>query len=238
MRIAEISVQTGNLPAAIDVYDRLLRDYPKDIEILIRLGDALLQAGAAEEAIRTYDRALDEAPENTQALAGLGRANLFLYRPAMAAPYFEKSLLQDPGNIEAMTGYGISLDMAGDHGDARIHYLRALEIVPDSNKIRNNFALSYLLEGNYAATIKFLEKIAFTEQATPIIRQNLALAYGLSGNREAALRVGRMDLDQDVVENNLRFYELLRVMEDKDSIRRLLLEGQNRNSPAIRRAKG
>lgn len=233
LKIAEISVKSGNYLAAIDIYQKLLEKNAEDKEVLYELGATYLKAGAALQAIPVFERLEEDVADvedkdkdedrDIRPLLGLARANLFLYRPDAAALYFDKCLTLDPVAIDALSGLAIAKDMAGEHLAARLLYVQALELAPENTGLRNNFALSYLMEGQYDAAIEYLSRLALGPDSSPVLRQNLALAYGLSGDEAAAERIARLDLDTATVENNLRFYALLRRMSDKDSLRRLLL---------------
>ncbi|MEH6548320.1 MAG: hypothetical protein V7701_17925 [Sneathiella sp.] len=113
--------------------------------------------------------------------------------------------------------------MAGNHETARSLYGEALKSSTDTTIIINNIALSYLMEGKYNTSIQMLSDIAFDDGVNQIIRQNLALAYGLAGDWQAAKRTSSLHLDPVTIAANLRYYDLLRQMNDTVAFRRLLL---------------
>lgn len=223
LKIADISANSGNYLAAIDIYQKILAKNQFDQPVLYELGSTYLKAGSAEEAVAIFENLGAQAPENIKSYIGLGRAQLFLYRPETAALYYGKALMFDEKSADALSGLAIAEDMSGEHVKARKLYMAALEIMPDNIGIRNNHALSYLMEENYEAAINSLSLLAFDPRSTPHVRQNLAMAYGLAGDEASALKISRLDLDPQTAENNLKFYSLIRRMKDRDLLRRFLL---------------
>ena len=71
---------------------------------------------------------------------------------------------------------------------------------------------THLNQINLTQLIKILSQVAADPTATPRNRRNLALVYGLSGDRVRAARIGREDLSEGEVENNLAYYERLRAL--------------------------
>jgi Flp pilus assembly protein TadD len=102
------------------------------------------------------------------------------------------------------------LDLVGQYHAAQESYEAALKIKPDDLSVQNNLGLSLAFAGNFPRAISILHPIAARPDATPRLRQNLALVYGLMGDMELAASISRRDLDEETIQNNLRFYELLR----------------------------
>ena len=74
------------------------------------------------------------------------------------------------------------------------------------------------LAGDFAQALPLLEKTGRDPKATPRMRQNLALAYGLSGDDKKAAEIAKIDLDAAGVQENLGYYEFLRLLQDRSAI--------------------
>ena len=107
---------------------------------------------------------------------------------------------------------GVAFDRIGDHKGAQTHYRQALTLAPASLSVRNNLGLSMALAGEYDAAITLLKEVADDPAAAPRERQNLALAHGLAGDFNAAARVGRIDLQETAVQNNVACYRYLQTL--------------------------
>lgn len=210
MRLADAAQAAGDKATAIAIYRKLAREYPFALKPRLALGDALLAAKAPQEAERAYEGALKLKPNSHQALTGLGRVELALHKPAEALHYFERAVKAKPGDTEARNGQAVALDQLGDHARAQAIYLDLLARDSTNLRVRNNYALSLALAGKYDESADILSGLAAAPDAETKVRQNLALVYGLAGNEGQAAHVARMDLDEDAVSNNLRYYQRLR----------------------------
>lgn len=213
MHLAQASMDAGDQAAAISIFRRLAREYPFSIKPRIALGEALLAANAPQEAERAYEGALKLKGNSYQALAGQGRVELALHQPAEALIYFERAVKAKPDDTAAQNGRAVSLDQLGRHDEAQAVYLDLLARDPSNSRVRNNYALSLALAGKYDDSTDILTGLAAAPDAGPRIRQNLSLVYGLAGNDGQAAHVGRMDLDEEAVANNLQYFQSLRHVE-------------------------
>jgi tetratricopeptide (TPR) repeat protein len=59
-------LEGDRIEEAIQVYARILRDYPDDIESYIILGDCYLADADANAALLLYSQALEHDPENAE----------------------------------------------------------------------------------------------------------------------------------------------------------------------------
>ena len=55
--------------------------------------------------------------------------------------------------------------------------------------------------------ISLLEETMMSSLSTPHIRQNLALMYAMKGDMNSAQKMAEQDLPQELVDNNLKYYE-------------------------------
>lgn len=209
--LADAALAAGDSASAIRMYRDLAREYPLSIEPRIRLGAALLGANAPQEAARVYEGANKINP-TYDGLTGLGRVYLALRQPADALKEFDRAAQMRPGDAAAMNGQGVALDQLGRHAEAQKIYLAVLDKDPSDIKVRSNYALSLAFAGKFDDAADILNSLAQVPGSDNRIRQNLALVYGLAGNPGQAAHFGRMDLDEDAVNSNLKYYGAVRAL--------------------------
>lgn len=210
IQLATAARAGGDYGTAIRMLRRHVASNPLALEGYLELGETLHEAGAFDEAVEVFQRAKGMSSKNVIALTGLGRAQLALRRATEAIAAFDVALSVSPDDVLALNGRGVSLDMLGRHDEAQHAYRTVLALYPSNHLVENNLALSLLLSEHYNEAIEILEGLSFTPKATKQMRQNLALAYGLRGDTETAAQVAALDLDAEMVENNMRYFEVIR----------------------------
>ncbi len=208
LRLARASRTAGDYVSALNLYRAVISVAPTDV-IEVELGDTLTEANAPEEAIDIYAKIGAASPSRIAALMGMTRANLDLSEPEKALGYAEQARRLAPVDARVLVAYGVTLDMLGRHGEAQQSYRAVLSKAPHDIPARNDLALSLSLTGQYDEAAGILAPIVKSATATPRVRQNLALIYGLMGDRERAAALSRIDLDQNVVDANLRFFDFV-----------------------------
>lgn len=94
----------------------------------------------------------------------------------------------------------------------------------DNAALLNNYAMSYILEGNPAQAEAILRQaIASRAGRDPRLRQNFALAVGLQGRFAEARQIASADLPPADVETNLAY--LQRMLQTQDIWRQLRSAG-------------
>ena len=205
MRVANATRRGGDLQSAMALYHRAHNMDRASAAPLVALGETAYAAGAYRESAEAYRDAIPLAPEDPAARLGYGKTLIALGLPRQAAAQFRRALDLDAKNPQAHSGLGVALDLMGD----RRPEADGMEILLS---LRNNLALSLALSGDYDAAIRHLSEIAGDPAATARNRQNLALVHGLAGDVEKAAEIGRLDLDEAQVRNNLAYYARLRAL--------------------------
>ncbi len=209
LKAAEIARARGDVPQAIKSYRDIITECPGCMKAYLGLGMALIDANALVEAKQAFDKAIALFPKSSGAFTGLGLVYLLIDQPENAINAFDNALKYNPRNARAFNGYGIALDMINDHEVAQANYRAAMELEPTNISFESNLALSMALAGNESEAIRILERLVRCPNVTPRIRQNLALAYGLAGDIRQAKNVGRVDLPDDMVMNNVTYFEVI-----------------------------
>lgn len=200
----------GDLPLAITKYREAIREDSDDCQAYISLGFALLDSNSTDEAMQTFERAVEKFPRSSAAHRGKGAVLLVLDRPEEALDEYNTALQLNPQDHKALSGMGIAYDIMGDYQKAQANFRGALELDSMNRDYENNLALSLALSGELDEALSILERLAKSPDATPKIRQNLALGYGLKGDIQKAKVVGRKDLDDRAIKNNIAYFEAVK----------------------------
>jgi len=225
MRIGAAARSGGDLPNAVGVYRRAAEMAPQEPAPLIAAGDVLLQIGEVNEAIVSYNAALVRPGDTQGAQIGLAKAFLKSGKPQLALTPLSKALEESPDDPKLLLLLGVSRDLAGQHGEAQGYYRSGLARAPGDPALTVNLALSLTLSGDYPNAIAVLQPLALASTASAQKRQTLALIYGLKGSVAEAARIGRIDLDETVVEHNLAYYQTLRELSPEARSRAILSAG-------------
>jgi tetratricopeptide (TPR) repeat protein len=147
--------------------------------------------------------------------AGLLRKNGKLLiesgRSQEAIAAYDKLIALEPQNALAYNGKAIAFDHSGNHLAAQDLYKQALSIDPGSLTIKNNLAMSLILNNQPQQAIALLDPLVKTGGgSTPsakIMRHNLAMAYGISGQYGKATKLNLMDMSTKQAKENISFYK-------------------------------
>jgi len=217
MRVADSTRQSGDLVQAAGLYQRAAQLDPKNPKPLLELASVYSQLQMPRDAGQAWLAALALDPKNTEAMRGLANAEIQTGDTAGAIRNLQaaQAIKPDWRNDNSL---GVAYDMAGDHASAGKAYKDGLALDPGNLQLTNNLGLSLALTGDYAQALPLLEASANDPRSTPRMRLNLALAYGLSGDDKKAAEVARKDLDDKAVQENLGYYEFLRLLQDRKAI--------------------
>jgi Flp pilus assembly protein TadD len=210
LRIADVSLETGDAASAAGLYRRAHESYPDAAAPLIGLGKALSQLGRPEEAVIAFRQALQRDPTEKSAIRSLAAESLAMGDGERALGYYAALLAEDAADHHALNGKGVALDMLGRHEAAWAVYREGLALAPGNIALGNNYGLSLAMGGRAEEGVRVLSALAREPAATPRTRQNLALALGLAGDIAAAKQVAALDLDAEQVASNAAFYEYIR----------------------------
>lgn len=133
--------QSGRLPEARAIYQRVLEALPRHAGTLQLLGVLEHQCGRHLQAIDLIQRSLAIDPDQPDACFNLGCALSGLERWDEAAAAYERSLRLAPNQVQARINLGNILIKRGDKEQALHQFLQATQASP-------GLALPHLLAGN------------------------------------------------------------------------------------------
>jgi tetratricopeptide (TPR) repeat protein len=91
-----LEMTRGNLPEAVELYEKTLILKPDFLPAILRLGRSHLDLGRYEEAGAAFERSRQGAPEVAAAYAGLAKAAAALGDDEVAVGHFEHALVLEP----------------------------------------------------------------------------------------------------------------------------------------------
>ncbi len=169
---------------------------------------ALLLAGC-EQLVQ--DEKTPQSIAESELLRKNGNALIESGKQQEAVVVFDKLIALDPQNALAYNGKAVAFDYSGNHLAAQELYQTALSLSPNSLQIKNNLAMSFILNNQIKQAIKLLEPLVKSsknkDSSSNIIRHNLALAYGISGQHEKATKLNLRDMTKEQAQENIRFYK-------------------------------
>jgi len=152
------------------------------------LGQVAQRAGRMPLALDAFNKALSIDPKLTAAALGLGDTYWLNKQPDLARQQFEKVAQQESGRSYAMARLGQIYEAAGDFGNARVSYEKALAADPDNVVAKNNLAWVYAEHGgNIDEALKLAEEAKEKAPDDPMITDTLGWIYVKKGSYGAAV---------------------------------------------------
>lgn len=124
-----------------------------------------------------------------------------------AVALYDQMIAENPENVSAYVGKGIVFDKAGNHVAAQGLYKKALSLAPDAVDIKNNLAMSLILNNEPKKAIEILKPLVVADYENPTLRHNLAMAYGMSGQKQKALTLNLRDMSKKEALENQKIYD-------------------------------
>ena len=208
-QVADSAERSGDYGSALQYYEQLHRKNSADIDALLGYARNLRYTGSPGRGAQLLEDSLEDGPENPRILSELGRAQLSAGSYKRAISTLSDAVEIGGGDWRTYVALGIAQDQLGQHDRARLSYGAALSLSPDNAVILTNMGLSRALAGNLKEGISLLERAILTPGADSRARQNLALLYGIDGKFDAARKLGYLDLPDEVVEANLKYFRAL-----------------------------
>lgn len=171
-----------------------------------------------QKSLELFQQLVTDSPEDPllrigMAVAQLERGDLPRARNALRDALVVATEPATASQVHELLG--VVHDRLGEHEQAQIHYLDALEARPGDTRLLNNLGVSYLLERRYADAATRFEQALASGADDPAIRNNLGLAYGLSSRYSEAMREFRAVGTHGDALNNMGYLLFLQGRHDK-----------------------
>ena len=203
----------GRPALATAQFQKMLREYPGDLEITLNYNESLLWDKKYAEAKPLYAALVETAPESFGALLGYANtlSNLKEYKEALN--WIDKALALDPGNPNAETskkyillGYANTLAKADQFEVAEDYLKMIFALFPEDRETYLSLANLYLQKKDFVAAQSAFRQMANTAQDSITALNGIALAEHLDENEKGALETATMALEKA---GNLNEFELL-----------------------------
>ncbi|MCM2374085.1 tetratricopeptide repeat protein [Aporhodopirellula aestuarii] len=141
--------QSGNVPAAMQLYRGVLAQIPNSAEAWVYLGIAQFDLRDFAGSIESYRRALEIKSQFPIAWNNLGNSLRMRGEIDEAEQCFAKALDLQPGYLSALKNRGTLWVWNGDVERGLQWYARGLEIDPNNAELHRNLGVISLLMGDY-----------------------------------------------------------------------------------------
>lgn len=181
----------------------------KDLRKGMAYARQLQALGQNNEQLSVLEQLIKYNPSNTKLLVFYGKRLISNGQSKQAVGILKQAEKRGERDWRLYSALGSALAQTGRNREARVYYQKALKLNPTEVKIKNNLAMSYILEGKYTNAESILRKAHDTPsgRAMPKIRQNLALVVGLQGRFAEARQIASRDLPKAQVDANMAFLE-------------------------------
>ncbi|MBI4837721.1 MAG: tetratricopeptide repeat protein [Nitrospirae bacterium] len=189
-----IFTKEGAEGKALDVYKKMLKFFPSDINLRIKVAEIFLKAGITEEAVKEfvnvavyhlnrdefnearqfYLKAIELDPKFIGAFLGLSKIAEIQNDNQQATEYLKNAMSVQPSNSEVLLNYSRLAIKAGNADEGKQALMRLIETDPSNNEYKKLLGNIYLKEGLTAEA---------WEQLSPYIDETIRL-----GNWDEAIR--------------------------------------------------
>lgn len=185
---ADGALRSGNPVAAISLYEKVVRDDPRNARAFRNLGVARGELGDAEGAVRDIQTSARIDPADGDIHLVLGEHLARAGRPAEAEAAFREAVAREPGNGGAQLALAELLRAGGRCEAALPFYAAAVELRPTDSIARVQQTFCLVLLGRYADARQDLEAAIAQPPADPDVVD--ALARLLAAAPDDAVRDG------------------------------------------------
>jgi tetratricopeptide (TPR) repeat protein len=139
---------------AIETYQKLIAQYPLEVEAYQRLCWLLIYQAKYDEALLTVQRGLVIDPEAKDLYNALGQIYAHQGKSDEAVTAFERYIHLAPADPNALDSLGLCHQTFGRYGEAIAAYQRALSLNPESAVAIIHLGNAYFQQGRYRAAIE------------------------------------------------------------------------------------
>jgi len=209
VEVGEGFERTGNLQGAARLYAQAMAADPDLIEAQVAFARITVKLGQPERGTAMLTALIGRHPENTEVRRALTETHLAVGNFEAARLFFEPILTGGSATAGDFVTGGKMAEIAGDSVQSRELFDKALSLAPNSPEVLENLALSFALDGDYAAAVGILQRSM--DQATGLIsgKTVLATVYALSGQLDGAVQLARGAMPLEEANKRVIFYQLL-----------------------------
>ncbi len=164
---AERARQSGKGDIALELYDRLVRARPWDLDARVGVGEARWQTGDGEGALRELDRVVGRRPDDL----GARRLRALIHGArgdtALLARELEAVTRLVPGELDAVVDLGAAYAELDRLAEASAAFERVAAARPADATAQKRVADLYRRRGDTAAAVRWYGKVATLDATDP-----------------------------------------------------------------------
>jgi tetratricopeptide (TPR) repeat protein len=183
----EAFLQSNNLHAAIDAYDKAIELNPQFVEAYNNRGVAYGKLGSHQQAFDDFNKAIELNPINSMGYFNRGTAYGELGNPQQAINDFNKAIELNPRFVEAYNNRGAAYGKLGNYQQAITDHNKALELNPTSAEAYNNRGRDYGALGNHQQALNDFNKGIELNPKDAWAYTSRGYAYYKLGNNQQAI---------------------------------------------------
>ena len=217
--LAQIALEHGNAPKALELIKRGLAACPNAAELHAHAGRCLIALKQEAEALQAVETAIKLAPAGAWSFDTIGVTLSHLGLHERALPWFEQSVALEPANPRYLHNLGVAHQFLGDFTAAETWFRKELELAPEQRR-------------PYSALVH-LSKQTSEKNYIPDLERQFAAA---AGDANARLQLGHAlsKTYDDLGDYAASFDWLVRAKQDKIGLARMQCE---RAEPVFAAAK-
>jgi tetratricopeptide (TPR) repeat protein len=178
----------GAVIEAINLYNRIIENSPRNVAALNLLGIAYFQSGEAQRAVAPLHQALALNPDLPSGHYNLGRILQGLKRYEEARRHYELALARQPDDPEIHNNLGTLLRAIGRHDEAIARFRGALERKPDYAEAHVNLGNALHALGRHQDAIAAFERAVTLNAGVAAAHSSWGHALAAVGRHEEALK--------------------------------------------------
>lgn len=158
---SQLQLQPTDAGTALATAMTRLAASPRDLDALIKAGEASLELEDPRSALGFFGRADDVAPDNGRVKAGLGRAMLQLDQIGDGLRLMELAGNLGYSDFGLLADRGLARDLAANQVGAQADYAAALRLNPNDQKVIRRLAVSYGIAGQVDQAEKTIQPLLY-----------------------------------------------------------------------------
>ena len=189
--------QAGDLPAAQQLYEHILRKLPNQLDAVYQLGMVAFRAGNHQRAIDLFRKAVEIKPDLAPFHAGLAMAYRASGELDNAVDAYRKSLQLDPTQAVTYHNFGNALLDRGDVDQSVEAFREAIALRPNYASAYARLGVALLEQGDSTAAMTALEHATNYAPKDSDGHNNLGNAYRSQSRPGDAIAAYRRALELD-----------------------------------------
>ncbi len=187
--------RAGKRDLAIQAYQEVLRNHPRNVQALVGLADLFIETGKADQARPLVDQAIALAPQEAGPRYVKGRYLLTKRLWLQAEESLEHATRIDLFDPDAHFYLGLSLEKLGEKEKAVAIFQKVLNLKPDYPGVHARLGYLYFALGATDRSAQELEQATEEQPKNVALVEQLALVYYTLHFNESAERAARRALE-------------------------------------------